>query len=126
MAETTTQRSGAILAVLAVACVCALLAMIPARASASEATYCWGTWLQYHNSYCDMREGIPNVTELVGSGEQHSVCVWVAAGQTECSPGPLQGVYNTSMAGCGGGCGIPSILNNGYDWNKVFGRVYWS
>lgn len=127
MAETTTQRSGAILAVLAVACVCALLAMIPARASAAgNANYCWGTVLQFHNDYCNSGFGISNMTELVGSGEQHSVCVWAAAGQTECSPGPLQGVYNTSMAGCGTGCGIPSILNNGYSSNKVFGHVYWS
>jgi hypothetical protein len=127
MAERTTQGSGAIVAVFAIACVCALLAMIPARASAAgNTTYCWGTWIHNHNEWCSFGTGVSSMTELVGSGEQHSVCVWAAAGQTQCSGGPLQGVYNTSMAGCTTNCGIPSISNNGFDWNKVFGRVYWS
>lgn len=127
MVEAVDRSRGSLLAVLAVAVVCALAAIIPAKASAAgNTTYCWGTWLQNHGDWCTNSIGEPNMTELVGSGEQHSVCVSAAAGVTECSPGPLQGVYNTSMAGCGNGCGVPVISNNGYSANKVFGRVYWS
>jgi hypothetical protein len=127
MAEATHRPTASLFALLAVAAVCILVAIVPTKASAAgNAGYCWGTWIHYHNEWCTNSAYTPNMTELVGSGEQHSVCVWAAAGQTQCSGGALQGVYNTSMAGCGTGCGVPAISNNGYDWNKVFGRVYWS
>lgn len=127
MAEVATRRGGSLLAFIAIAAVCALAALVPARASAAgNAAFCWGTVLSNHNDWCTNGAYTPNMTEIVGSGEQHSVCVWAAAGVTQCSSGPLQGVYNTSMAGCGTGCGVPAINNNGFSPNRVFGRVYWS
>jgi hypothetical protein len=123
----SSRRVWSLLALLAVAISCIALAAIPNRASASgSAPYCSGVWLQNHNDSCNTGYGVPNTYQLVGSGAQHSVCVWDAAGSTQCSGGANQAVYNTSMSGCGGGCGIPSIKNNGFDWNQVYGYYYYS
>lgn len=114
-------------AVLAFLCVVVGHGLRPASAQAAgSGPYCSGVWLQNHGSNCT--DGFPrnNVYTLVGSGAQHSVCVFEAAGSVQCSAGANQAVYNSSMAGCGSGCGYPSIYNNGYDWNQVYGYVYWS
>lgn len=113
----------AALATLVVACVA--LAAQPGTAHASEGKYCYGTWLQNHNDFCSTGYEVQNTYLLFGVGNQHSVCVWDAAGRTECSPGAGQGVYNESMSGCGTGCGIPTINNNGYSANQVYARYYY-
>jgi uncharacterized membrane protein len=126
MVEALRLRVGLLAALLAVLATCAVASVSPTQASAAgNAQFCWGQWLQSHNQYCHTGFGVSNLTQIVGSGAQHSVCVWAYAGRTMCSPGPLQAVYNTSMAGCGF-CGIPSINNNGYSPNQVYGRFYWS
>jgi hypothetical protein len=118
------RRVWSLMALLAIAASCIALAATPNRASAaSNADYCWGVWLHYHNEFCQTGY-VPYTYTLVGSGKQHSVCVWDAAGVTQCSPGPNQQVFNNSMDGCGTGCGVPSINNNGYDWNQVYGHWY--
>lgn len=117
-----------LLALLAVLASCVALTTAPSKAEAAgNAPYCWGVWLQGKNHWCQGPGGGAALTQLVGSGAQHSVCVWALAGRTMCSPGPNQAVYNTSMAGCPHwNCGIPSISNNGYSPNQVYGRAYWS
>jgi hypothetical protein len=120
-------RVWSLVALLAVAATCAVLAMAPTKANAAgSGPYCTGVLLEGHNHWCDAGFGVPNTYQLVGSGLQHSVCVWMAAGSVQCSPGPNQAVYNTSMSGCGLGCGIPSIKNNGYSPNRVYGYFYYS
>jgi hypothetical protein len=121
------RRAWSFMALLAVVASCLVVATKPSEASAAgSAPYCSGVWLHNHSEWCTAGYGVPNTYQLVGSGIQHSVCVWVAAGSTQCSPGPNQAVYNTTMAGCGAGCGIPSINNNGYDWNQVYGYYFYS
>jgi hypothetical protein len=127
MVEALRLRTGLLVALLAVLSACAIAAASPTNANAAgNATFCWGTWLQSKGSTCNPGVTVGNTTQVVGSGAQHSVCVWSNnAGRIMCSSGPYQSVYNTSMSGCVY-CGFPMINNNGYSPNQVFGRVYWS
>jgi hypothetical protein len=126
----TTARhvSGLIALLLAIVCTCAVLVAPPskAQAAAGSGPYCQSVWLHYRYETCMKGSPVNYTTQLVGSGAQHSVCVWTGAGVTQCSAGGFQAVYNTSMAGCAQGCGFPGIENNGNDWNQVWGYYYWS
>jgi hypothetical protein len=80
--------------------------MISSAAPASALTtgyhqFCYGAYLPGLNSICDSlnHDGQAGyVTEVDGSGVNHSVCVRAQANQgiEMCSGGPNQGVYNST------------------------------
>lgn len=85
-------------------------------------TYCFGVTLpggkgQACRSLWENKVGY--ITEVHGSGANHSVCVlaW-GEGIKMCSGGPLQGVYNASPAAVNPTYG--EILNNAAGANKVY------
>jgi hypothetical protein len=120
------QRVSMLMALVVVACTCAVLGTLSSRAQAAPGSgpYCQSVWLHNHGEICTYGVPVNYTYQLVGSGAQHSVRVWMLAGATQCSGGGLQAVYNSSMAPCGKGCGYPQIKNNGYDWNQVWGYYY--
>jgi hypothetical protein len=92
---------GAALAILAIAV--ALLFTSAAPAHAIYQPFCWNVTLS-NNQGCDEYTHDhfipPYITEVGGTGFQHSVCVRVrATGVTQCSSGPAQGVYNFTPDG---------------------------
>jgi hypothetical protein len=110
------------LTALAMSVVLLLSSASPAHALYKQ--FCWGVTLPNHNATCN---GIYNggivayLTEVDASGAQHAVCVRAQqTGDTECSPGPNQGVYNFSPDGqVYGNWGW--VENLGYSPNTVYG-----
>ncbi len=100
-------------------------------ASAAPQNFCYGVHLvgkgSIPSAHCDSWYGpAPSfragyITEVGGSGIQHSVCVlaWISNGTTMCSAGPNQGVYNFTPSGAYED--IAEIYNNASGENTVYG-----
>lgn len=114
-------------AVTSLALATASLAPSPVAASVGYNQFCWGVTLPGGTgTTCDSlnHNGIVGyVTEVAGSGYDHSVCVWAAfnEGIKMCSAGPNQGVYNKTPPAIYPSYGI--IGNNAAGTNKVYGAV---
>lgn len=89
------------------------------QAKAAWSTYCNPVTLGGHG-YC---HGVPrNLYQLMGWGDQRSVCVMIAASWTErCSAGPGHGVYTPTF---GPITAYPMIKNNAAGTNTVHGIAY--
>ncbi len=101
-------------------------------ASATPKNFCYGVTLggkggggglYYCNSLYSPAPtfGSGFITEVGGSGAQHSVCVlaWYNNGTTMCSAGPNQGVYNFTPSGANGD--VAEIYNNAAGTNTAYG-----
>lgn len=99
----------------------------PARAEYKQ--FCWGVTLPGKGTspwWCDsLHNGGATgyITEVGGSGENHSVCVlaWYNNGVTMCSGGPNQGVYNFTPNG--EIVDVAEIQNNAPGTNRVYAFV---
>lgn len=108
--------------VLAMSVMLLLSSASPAHAEYKQ--FCWGKHLPGKGSgeyWCSGAQDY--ITEVSGSGEQHSVCVtmWIQRSTTMCSGGPLQGVYD--FAPNGEAADHPQIENNAPGANTVYGSV---
>jgi hypothetical protein len=108
----------------------ALLAAVAQPARAEYRQFCWGVQLAAKNTQnytCDSWNTelfAGYITEVGGSGANHSVCVkvWGDNANMMCSGGPNQGVYNFTPNG--DFLHIAEIVNNATGGpNRVYGFV---
>jgi hypothetical protein len=105
----------------------ALLLSTAGPAHAIYKPFCWNVTLTgtgFPAGECDMyyHDGgsVPYVTEVGGTGFQHSVCVYARfSGVHQCSGGPGQGVYNFTPDGTVGPGNWGKIENNAAGSNTV-------
>jgi hypothetical protein len=115
------------IAVLGVTLLLMVLAVLPTHSAHAVAyrQFCWGVTVGGHGDCSSYNhDGIyAYMTEIDGSGYNHSVCVGAALeGVIMCSGGPNQGVYNTTPTGANGE--IARIYNNAAGSNKMYGAVW--
>lgn len=114
---------------IAAVAVCVAVLLVSAGAAKAWTTgavnFCYGVTLPGGPNTCGStsENKIGYLTEVSGSGADHSVCVRGAGvGIKMCSGGPLQGVYNSSPPGTSISYG--EIINNAAGANKVYGGAY--
>ncbi len=121
---TTRVRQG-VLALLAAAALSVSAALLmPGFAQAATWTnYCNNQklpgWQESGSIYCYGANRVAH--ELMGWGDQHSVCIGMSYMVTRCSGGPGAGVYTSSELGYWI-AGTPWIENQAPGWNVVHGR----
>lgn len=104
----------------------AILFMSAGSAKGAYNQFCWGVNLSGPGSTCNSltHNGLAGlITEVDGSSPDRSVCVlaWYGQGIEMCSPGPNQGVYNTTPPGLYNT--VAQIRPNANGWTKVYGAM---
>jgi hypothetical protein len=123
-------KAGAAAAAAALLLCIVLMLLSASSASATAKNFCYGFaasgrpgpayWCNsLYSAAPTFGEGY--ITEVGGSGAQHSVCVlaWYGNGSTMCSGGANQGVYNFSPSG--GNIDVAEIYNNAPGSNTLYG-----
>lgn len=126
MLNATAKRKAAAIAICATLAACLTLSLSsPPKAEAGTSAYCNNQKL---NGLTICGGAIRQMYQLMGWGDQHSVCIWASGSPaggggayTSCSGGPGAGVYTPTFSPI---LAYPIIGNNASGWNIVHGVVY--